>query len=120
MVLRDIDKALEDIKEQYHWMEGTLESMMETLRQFNKDDEIQKVNRRIDEISHRSLKLLTDDEAAAIKEFKTLHYQKHVPHTKASGSTYIYKLTGTGIGTAITITCPVCGEEKDVTDYSAW
>lgn len=33
---------------------------------------------------------------------------------------YLYELTGTGIGTAITIKCPVCGEEKDITDYDCW
>ena len=37
-----------------------------------------------------------------------------------NGSKYLYELTGTGIGTAITIKCPVCGEEKNITDYDCW
>jgi len=44
----------------------------------------------------------------------------HTPHTRASGNTYIYTLTGTGIGACIKVKCPVCGEEEDITDISSW
>lgn len=27
---------------------------------------------------------------------------------------------GTGIGTALTVICPICGEKQDITDYNIW
>lgn len=31
-----------------------------------------------------------------------------------------YVMTPTGIGVAVKVRCPICNEEKDVTDYSVW
>lgn len=33
---------------------------------------------------------------------------------------YTYKFTPTGIGSCVSITCPYCGEEKDITDVDSW
>ena len=71
---------------------------------------------------HHSLLQLSDNEVKAIKDFRDKHYKKCAEplHSKAAGNTYIYELTGTGLGTCIKITCPICGETEDVTDTDSW
>ena len=56
-----------------------------------------------------------NNEKKAERAFRDSHYK-----SCKNGSKYLYELTGTGIGTAITIKCPVCGEEKNITDYDCW
>ena len=58
---------------------------------------------------------ISDNEKKAERAFRDSHYK-----SCKNGSKYLYELTGTGIGTAITIKCPVCGEEKNITDYDCW
>lgn len=60
---------------------------------------------------------MSDKEAKSYNEFLERHYKvsgcKNANH-------YIFDLTGTGIGVAIKVTCPVCGETKDITDFDSW
>lgn len=51
----------------------------------------------------------------SVEQFRNQHYV-----SCGNGSRYIFELTGTGIGEAISIQCPVCGERKDVTDVENW
>ena len=63
----------------------------------------------------KSLCNLTDKEDERINKFRNKHYKKC-----GNGNKYLYELTGTGIGTIIKITCPICGKQKDVTDSDSW
>lgn len=118
----DIDRLLDGIKEKYHQKEKQLEEMRQTLNEWRKDDEIQELKEANNFIMKHSLLQMTDKELAAEKAFREKHYKKCAEkyHSKAKGNTYIYELTGTGIGTIIKITCPLCGETKDITDEESW
>lgn len=119
MAFHDIDELLNRVKEQYNGLRRSYDLTIRRLSEFKKDEEIQAANRRANDTFRRSLKMLSNKEASAIQTFKNAHYAMHTPHTKSSGSTYIYTLTQTGVGTAISITCPVCGKTENVTDYDS-
>ena len=72
--------------------------------------------RRIPNIAEEDFVSLTDAEIKAIHHFMYNHcVLEHHGHD--------FKITtsnGSGIGTAISIKCNYCGEEKDITDYDSW
>lgn len=44
--------------------------------------------------------------------------KKH-SHDGAGNNVQLF-FTNTGIGTVYKVTCPICGETKDITDYGSW
>jgi len=120
--IKDIDKLLDDVKAEYHYKEQQLEEMRQTLNKWRKDDEIQELKEANNFIMEHSLLQMTDKELEAEKAFRKKHWEKCAEkfHSKAKGNTYVYELTGTGIGTIIKITCPLCGETEDITDEESW
>jgi len=52
------------------------------------------------------------------ERFRRKHFESCQKMNRCSSFEYV--LTGTGIGTAISIRCPVCGEEENITDYDNW
>jgi hypothetical protein len=46
--------------------------------------------------------------------------KKHKKCNPKHSTPFKYIFTPTGIGNAVTIKCPCCGEEKDITDVSCW
>jgi len=58
---------------------------------------------------------LSDKEAKSIAAFRKKHYE-----SCNNAGKFLFELVGTGIGEAISIRCPVCGAEENVTDYSNW
>lgn len=62
--------------------------------------------------------MFSEKEQEANAQFR----KEHFASCQSGGrtSSYEYVLTGTGIGTAITVRCPVCGKEENITDYSNW
>ena len=93
-VHRDFNGLLKAAQDEYDSLVELNESLRKKVAEWNKDEEIRK---------------------AVEKAFKDSHYE-----SCKNGGKYLYELTGTGIGTAITIKCPVCGEEKNITDYDCW
>ena len=50
-------------------------------------------------------------------------FQKwHKRHKKKdeSSAPFSYRFTSTGIGVAVSIICPYCGKEKDITNIDCW
>jgi|GEM_PF-2040529 len=120
MFLDNFDKTLDALREEYHRMEERVKESQETVREFRKDEEIAAANAERDYIRRHALHIFSDKEQEADRSFRSRHFEMHTPHTRASGNTYIYTLTGTGIGACIKVKCPVCGEEEDITDISSW
>ena len=119
-MIKDFDEMLEKVREQYHYMEERVSEAQRAVREFRKDEEIADANARADYFASHSLHTFSDKERESDRAFREKHYEMHKSHTKASGNTYIYTLTGTGIGTCITVKCPICGEEEDITDFDNW
>ena len=62
---------------------------------------------------------LSEKEEAASKEFQEKHRHPDV-NKGAIGGHIHYIFTPTAIGDACTIECIICGDRKNITDYSNW
>lgn len=62
---------------------------------------------------------LSDIENEMANTFKELH-KKCRPKGREVYAPYSYIFTPTGIGVAVKIVCPYCGENKDITDVGCW
>lgn len=85
------------------------------LAEFNKDKEIKNLEDKLNKTYKLSLFNMSEKEYDDNKLFMKKHYQ-----SCHNGNTFIYTLSGTGIGCTIKVKCPVCGEEVDITDISNW
>lgn len=114
-VYKDFDKLLEDIRQEYNRVKANNADVHRQLDEWNKDEEILKAQEWAEYYRGHSLCQLTDKELASIKTFRAKHYA-----SCKNGNKYQFELTGTGVGEAIDIRCPICGESENITDYDAW
>lgn len=106
-VHRDFKGLLKAAQDEYDSLVELNESLRKKVAEWNKDEEIRKAVELAEYNRTHSLCQISDNEKKAERAFRDSHYK-----SCKNGSKYLYELTGTGIGTAITIKCPVCGEEK--------
>lgn len=118
----EFDEAIQHMRDSYQWMKSQYENMQTQLSNWNKDEEIEKYRDQTRYLRSHSLCELSDKELQAKKDFMDKHWKKCAEplNNKVAGNTYIYEITGVGIGTIIKIKCPICGESKDITDTSSW
>ena len=79
-----------------------------------KDEVVERLNKELERYRKNSLQVLSDKEMLQFKEFKHSHYK-----SCGTSDTWVL-LSPTGIGTAIKLKCPKCGEELDITDCDHW
>lgn len=115
MIRRDAQKDLRNLGTAIEQLLADNEALRATVREFNKDSEIQAKDEELKSVWDRALCVMSDEENRAKREFIEQHYK-----SCGNGSHFIYDLCGTGIGTAIRIKCPTCGKEQDITDYGCW
>lgn len=115
MLNKKFDDILQELKNEYGSVCQEVCRLREKLKSWNKDEEIEAARAEASSIRDHSLLVLTDAELDSLKKFRSKHY-----HSCGNGSTYQYELVGTGIGTAIRVRCPKCGEEEDITDYDSF
>lgn len=112
-----VAKHLEQIQMLYDYQVSRADRREKELAEYNKDEEIKERDERIRSLYKHSLVILTDKELAAAEAF--VHH-----HWKDTGclnpNSYSYRITGSGIGHEIIMTCPRCGQSEDITDYDAW
>lgn len=113
-----IEELLSKIEDLYYREVNSTARWQKKYQEYERDKEIQSLKAEIDKVRNRSLMQLSDKELEAVRCFRNGHYIKHGGGKALN--TYIYTLTGTGIGTVISIKCPVCGEEEDITDIESW
>lgn len=106
-VHRDFKGLLKDVQDEYDFLAELNKSLQKKVAEWNKDEEIQRAVEMTEYCRTHSLCQMSDNEKKAERAFRDSHYK-----SCKNGSKYLYELTGTGIGTVITIKCPVCGEEK--------
>ena len=116
----DFDDLLDKVKQEYHNMEARLADFVNEMTEWNKDEEIQLARYEAKTARENALVILSPIEKQRIEEFRRKHYKTCAQPHKMSGSTYIYTITGTGIGEIVEIQCPVCGEKVDITDLESW
>ena len=120
MLYDSFDKQIKGLKESYEDMENQVQLMRERLDSWNKDEELQKAKQEVREAHQHSLCYLTTKEMQNRDNFIADHFKKCIisngrliPRPR----TWIYTLDYTALGTVISITCPICHETKDITDY---
>ncbi len=89
--------------------------LQEELKNFNKDDEIQRLLSENSRLRRNSIKIMTKKEKEAAELFAKKHYESC---NSKLGISYI--LTGAGMGTTIEVMCNKCGVEEDITDTDSW
>ena len=116
-----VEELTDAIRQKFYDLENQNESLKNEIAVFNKDDKIQELTKEIKHTLRNSLMNMSDKEYEADRQFRTRHWAMHNGgKSKCDGNTYWYELSGTGIGTCIKIKCPICGEEKDITDTDSW
>lgn len=112
-----VAQHLKQIQMLYDYQTSRADRLQEALENYDKDEEIKERDERIRSLHEHALVILSDKELMAAKAFIERHW-------KNSGclnpNSYSYRITGSGIGHEIIITCPRCGESKNITDYSDW
>lgn len=111
----DFGKLLDKVREEYDYVCERNEKLTKQVQEWNKSEEIHRLEQMVEYYRGHALHQLSDKEAKAVSEFRKKHYES----CKNSG-TYRFELAGTGIGEVISIICPVCGQEENVTDYDSW
>lgn len=116
-----VEELTDAIRQKFYDLENQNESLKNEIAVFNKDDKIQELTKELKHTLRNSLMNMSDKEYEADRQFRTRHWAMHNGgKSKCDGNTYWYELSGTGIGTCIKIKCPICGEEKDITDIGSW
>lgn len=111
----DMKKLLESVQEEYDRQVSLVDYFRNKCMNFRKDEEIAKLEEQCRELRHYSLHVMNEEEYVEDAAFRAAHYMKC-----RNGSTFQYELTGTGIGTAISVICHHCGERKDITSLDNW
>jgi 3-methyladenine DNA glycosylase Tag len=110
-----IEQLMEKITEQVQELRDDNARLRKRLKEYDQAEEIKSRDAEINSLHERSLMMLSEKERNAQKAFRERHYA-----SCKNGGHYVYDLVGTGVGTAISIKCPVCGEEENITDYDCW
>ena len=114
-IRKDMMELLEQVQTEYYRQVNLVDYFRKKCEEFWKDDEIQKLKKRIDELRRHSLLVLSKKEYTDAAAFREAHNM-----SCRNRSTFQYELTHAGIGTIISIRCPVCGKTEDITDTSIW
>jgi DNA-directed RNA polymerase subunit M/transcription elongation factor TFIIS len=107
-----LENTFDEIRNYIKNVEERKDYAYSLLNKYKKEDSIAELEEKMESISKHSLYELSDIEAESNRKFRKKHYEKC-----KNGGAYWYKLTATGIGTAITIKCDKCGEELNISDY---
>ena len=120
MILRGkkIEDTLDLLRKQIDLLQKDKEAYREDYinarQEVYKDEVVKRLNKELEYYRKNSLQALSDEEMSQFKEFKYTHYKS------CRTSDVWVLLSPTGIGTAIRLKCPKCGEELDITDINHW
>ena len=120
MILRGkkIEDTLDLLKKQIDLLQKDKEDYrkdyINAKQEIYKDEVVERLNKELERYRYNSLQVLSNKEMSQFREFKHSHYK-----TCGTSDTWVL-LSPTGIGTAIKLKCPKCGEEVDITDIDHW
>lgn len=118
MRMKKVRPIVEPFKEILDYVEDCEKQVARYKKQlddYNKDEEIKKLNDEINELRRLALIIFTEKELADYEAFRDKHYAKC-----KNGSSYTIMMEGTGIGCAYKVKCEKCGEIEDITDIDSW
>ena len=117
---RAIEDTIKYYKERADWLQAMCNELREHAQEYV-DENLRQENKHL-----RSRLSLSYGEFASEKEKQAyLDFEKAHTHdrlsSKYNGGRAPYLIpTGTGFGTNLKVKCPICGEEKDITDTEVW
>lgn len=118
---KDFEVNMDAVRQSFDRMVERADIYIKRLAEYNKDEEIAERDKEIEELNESALFFLTKRQREDLHAFKRHHQEIHdIPDYSVTGNTYLYRVTDTGLGECISIICPVCNEELDVTDFSTW
>lgn len=117
---RGVHDALKNVGYEFDRLIEENKSLRERIAKFNEAEVIAEQKAIAEDIRKRSLLVMTEKESDAEIAFRNAHNHYRGLKIGMYGSTFQYEISGAGIGTVLKIRCPVCGEERDITDYDAW
>lgn len=109
--LEDIFKDLENYNKYLEDVIVDLRKEVKKLKNFNKDEEIEKLKKEIEDLEEQSVYVLTKSQKEKMEKFRHEHY-------KMTGHNYYQVvLRPNEIFTKVVIQCDKCDEELDLTIY---
>lgn len=96
---------------------------MKTEKAFVTKEELDKIERDLVGMNHVTQPhTLNENECKAGQAFLDKHKNCRSMIELCAGYSVGYSLTftGTNIGEVVTITCDMCGQEENITDYNVW
>lgn len=112
--IKPLKDIISDLENYNNYLEKTiddLEKEVNRLANYNKDEEIEKYKKQIEELEEQSVYILDKSQKEKMEKFRHEHY-------KTTGHSY-YEiiLKPNEIFTKVIIKCLKCGEELDLTTY---
>ena len=111
----NFQKHIDAIQDEHKRVLDANSALRQRIDEWSKDEEIQKLNKQVDELRRYSLHMMSENEHTENAVFQAEHYMKC-----KNGNRFQYELIGTGIGTVLYVRCPICGEQKNITDLNSW
>ena len=112
--IKPLKDIMSDLENYNNYLEKTiddLEKEVNRLANYNKDEEIEKYKKQIEELEEQSVYILDKSQKEKMEKFRHEHY-------KITGHSYHeIILKPNEIFTKVIIKCPKCGEELDLTIY---
>lgn len=105
-ILEEIELYIQDLMEYK-------DDLKDKLEQFNKEDELKKLNEELNHVHQHSLHILSKKEKDEATKFRSEHYQ-------SCNSNIQYILEETGIGATVSVKCKNCNVIKNITDVDNW
>lgn len=113
--IRPLDKIIEDLKNHVNYLmedNQQLENRIEELKNLNKNKEIERLKKMLNQTHNNSVYILTEKQK--MEEFK----KEHNCH-ETNRNRYSLIITPNELFTAIEIKCNYCGQSEDLTDWSS-
>jgi len=83
------------------------------LNNFNKEEEIKKLNNELTELRSNSIHCLTIKEKNLVEKFRNEHWESCKGNIR-------YIIEGTGLGNGVSLQCTKCSKSENITDYDKW
>ena len=110
----DLEECFLKINKYIENVEAESCDRLRRLQEYNKDDEIAKLNKEIEFLRTNSVYVMSDTEKLSYRKFVEEH------NKECKRSNFEIRITGTGIGHIINCVCLTCNKSLDITDMSKW
>lgn len=109
--VRKFSELLSRLQNMFDSVREENSELYKNLAEFNKEDTIQEWQAKYAHLHSHSLHVMSDNELSSYTKFRAQHSV-----SCRNDNTFIVTLSGTDVGEAIEVACPVCGRKQNITD----